>query len=125
MTVMEEENRELRERLAGLTTDTEPAEGAEETDSAAADAAAKDRKVRTGRQYAAFCLPYNRELCAGCMFMKLIKSQTRLLNLFLPRPGRFVLTDEHIDTVFFFSPSPIPHPICRQFLIGAKYTLKV
>ena len=53
MSVMEEENKELRERLAGLAVDAETAEGAEPTETAAAAAPdsvtadGKDKKVHT------------------------------------------------------------------------------
>ena len=55
MTVMEEENKDLRDRLAGLAVDSEPAEGAEEGESAAADPAAdgKDKQVGTHRSHTA------------------------------------------------------------------------
>ncbi|XP_043218685.1 c-Myc-binding protein-like [Amphibalanus amphitrite] len=46
MTVMEEENKELRERLAGLTVDADTADGAEEGDTAAADSTAADAKEK-------------------------------------------------------------------------------
>ena len=48
MTVMEEENKELRERLAGLTADGDNAEGAEEGDAAAA--AAADSTAAEGKE---------------------------------------------------------------------------